>query len=454
MTVNQSTSSTASNTRPLWWKPVWPLFLVFAVLGLIVNFVVLLDFGPDEPFHAGYMHSLAFDRQLPDRKTNHLVQHPPLYYAVMALPWRVVSDTQHPLSIKAGPGATRIMTPRSQAARHMMRGLQTLLGVLSLALMARLLALLQVPPRWRWPLLGLVALWPMFAYISGVINNENAGILWSTLVCCAVVQRVLAGTCSVRQAVGLGLLVGGGALIKQTTLFVFPVALWAVLMPREDSPRAQRAVGFCAAMALAGLWWPLRNWLTVGEPFPTYTYLPVPQPWALVTDPLSSLGYVRIILETSFLPDWSWNFFPRELSTAMVAALALVIAILWWRGRQSRGDFYRTLQNMSLLAIASLLAGIMQYTIFKDYNAQVGGRYLLNSLAWLITFLGSSVVLEQRAASHSAPDEPVETAPAPSPPREKAYLIAVAALGVMALINLGWWFVVWTHYSTLFNNSS
>ena len=61
------------------------LILLFMVLaGLLVNFCVRLDYGPDEPDHVAYVHILATEARLPTPAESVMVQHPPLFYSLLA----------------------------------------------------------------------------------------------------------------------------------------------------------------------------------------------------------------------------------------------------------------------------------------------------------------------------------------------------------------------------------
>ena len=47
---------------------------------------------------------------------------------------------------------------------------------------------------------------------------------------------------------------------------------------------------------------------------------------AVKADPAVLLAWVRLILETSVLPDWSWNLLPRAIST-LVAGVEAAAAL-------------------------------------------------------------------------------------------------------------------------------
>ncbi|MDQ2798949.1 MAG: hypothetical protein M3Y13_04820, partial [Armatimonadota bacterium] len=331
---------------------------VLAVCGFAAGYAVRLDYGPDEPYHMEYVHVLAFQRQLPLSSDTLMVQHPPPYYALMSLPWRLMSGGQRPLDIAPGPDALAGMTEASRAARHVLRGFNTLIACLTLLVLARLVAVVGVPPSWRPAFVCVVAAWPMFQYVSGVVNNENAAILFSSVLCLALVNRVQTGHCSLSQAVGIGLLVGGGLWIKQTTMFAAPLALWVLWTVDVPAQRVPRIGLFLASALAVGIWWPLHNHQLTGEWFPHYSAVEhqAEVHAQVLAHPLELLSWTRLILETSFLPDWSWMLLPRSLSTLMASAVAITLGACFWYGWKDKTDVRgRQLRGLSLAALLLLL---------------------------------------------------------------------------------------------------
>ena len=422
------------NTHTPFYKLALPAcLLLFAVVGLCVQFAVRLDYGPDEPDHVEYAHVLAWHLRLPTPDETHVVQHPPVYYAAAALLWRASGAAQDPATLTRGPQALGQMTPGAVWGRRLLRFFSTLLACGTLWLLARLLLTLGIPPAWRlWTVLLIAAL-PMFQYVSSVVNNENLSILYSSLLCLLLVRRVQSGQCSPKQALGLGLLVGAGTLMKQTTLFALPLALWTLWVIGGQEQRAKRLGLFVAGLPVLGIWWPLHNRLVSGQWFPCYTIPQHQQRMAsdALSHPLVLLGWLRNMLETSVLPDWSVLFLPRVLPTAAVAVLVLGIGGLVLLGASRSHDLTgRRLRGLALAGLLLLPLGVMQFSLADDYRAQIGGRYLLNGLPWLVTLLGASLPL-------------LPSRWRPSPP-----LGAVLALILLVLFDVGWWYIVQGYYSS------
>ncbi|HEY0076088.1 MAG TPA: hypothetical protein VGB77_18450 [Abditibacteriaceae bacterium] len=444
LTVEQSTSRPPNAVK-------W-IILAFFCVATLVQFLVLLDFGPDEPWHVDYVYTLAVEHRLPTPQSdpvtpkpneNHLVQHPPLYYAGLAVIWKLCGTTQKPLAMQRGITSYGTMEPNALLARRLMRGTSALLCCLMLWLMARTLALLQIPARWQILLIAGAASWPMLQYVGGVVNNENAAYAYSALLCFVLIARWKADTCTPKQAFFIGLLCGAGALVKQNTLFAVPLALWIILL--SGAPRVQKASLFCGGALLTGMWWPLYHFLTVGDPFPTFTPNPT-QPSLLTLAqnwPIIVKDWLPILLNSAFLPDWSLLFVDIRFETTLVLLIVGGFIFLFALGlRAPQSSQWKQLRAISFTGMVLLLLGVLQYCAFKDQRAHIGGRYLLNALPWALVFLAASLPLfarHDKTASQSA-----DLANTIADPPASALL----PIGFLLLIDAAWWFIAWTHYQT------
>ncbi len=402
--------------------------------GLLVNFCVRLDYGPDEPDHVAYVHVLATEGRLPTPAESVMVQHPPPFYAVLAPVWRLAGVQQSPLALTPGPDALAQMTPEAVRGRRLLRVFSTLLACLTLLVLARLIAVAGAPPGWQMYLLLMVAGWPMFQYLSGVVNNENLAILYSAVAALALVARVRAGTCTLAQAAGLGLLMGAGVWVKQTTLFVVPVAVWTVWAIGEPKQKLPRLGAFALAGILAGCGWPLRNHAVTGQWFPHYAAVShqAEVTAGVLANPLVLLSWTKLMLQTGFLPDWADLLLPPVLATIVSLALALGLIVCFVVGLRDRSDpVARRLRGMAMAALLTLLAALLQYAAFSDWRVQIGGRYLLNGIPWVLILLSASFGLFRRSGT-----------PSVRPP-----LLAWLAPVLLILFDLNWWYVVFLYYS-------
>lgn len=418
-------------------RAIWGIIAAFFLVSTMVQFIVLLDFGPDEPWHMDYVYTIAQEGRLPRPQENHIVQHPPLYYAAMAVIWKACGATQKPLSLPLGITSFDKFEPRAILARRLIRLVSTLLGCLTLFFIARTLALVGVSQAWQIFLVAWAAAWPMLQYVSALANNESLAYAYSAWFCYLLVMRWNEGAITVRQAFLLGLAAGAGALVKQNTLFVVPIALWLLWTLAPPGSKARCVGRFGVGFLLTSLWWPLHNVLMSGTIFTPMTRPPNQPTPAVVLGNWQKIGieWGRALLESAFLPDWSIMFVPRAFETATMVGGAGAMAFLFaWGFRQRANMALWRLRAMSFVAILLLFFSILQYAAFQDQRAQFGGRYLLNALPWAMVFIAASlpVVTRRKDESKIAPPG----------------LVALILLGFLLLIDASWWFIAWTHYQT------
>lgn len=220
----------------------WAIILGFFAVSIAVQFIVRLDWGPDEVDHIKYVHELAHGR-IPTEEQTHQVQHGPLYYALLAGVWGAMGVDQDPALVPRDITGIYRMTPRAVLARRVLRACNALLGCAVLLVMMRIMATIGTPWSWRPWLLLTVAGNPVLQYLGGIVNNEIASILYSALICLFIVGLLKSGQCSLRHAAILGLLIGGTMLVKRTALFVVPAVLWVLWTraPDRSAPGASRS---------------------------------------------------------------------------------------------------------------------------------------------------------------------------------------------------------------------
>lgn len=139
-----------------------------------------------------------------------------------------------------------------------------------------------LPDRNLWPRLGTViftACVPMFAFISGSINNDNAAVLFSTMGVWWALRIARRPDFSPRAALIAGLIVSAGALSKSSALglaglFGLAACLGAISrLTRNPHPRLRQiavgVVAFGAIMAAVVVvcagWWFVRNQILYGD---------------------------------------------------------------------------------------------------------------------------------------------------------------------------------------------
>lgn len=131
-------------------------------------------------------------------------------------------------------------------------------------------------PHRRWLALAgaaIVAFTPMFAFISGSINNDNLSVLLATLavwMAVRIVRQADTDKPTWRWALAMGVVLGLAALSKQSTLGLFGIA--GLSMAYAALRKRSWQVFFVEGPAIVGLaaaiagWWYWRNWRLYGDP--------------------------------------------------------------------------------------------------------------------------------------------------------------------------------------------
>ncbi len=433
------------------------VLIAFALMGLLAQWAVRLDFGPDEPYHMEYIHILATQGRLPTWDETIEVQHPPLYHALLAIPWRTFGASQRPLSVAPGADALKQMTPIAITARRVLRFCTTLLGCLALLLIARNLAQLGVPEGWKAFLVAACAASPMMQYVCAVINNEALSIFYSSLLCLFVVTIVFRRDLNWKDAALAGVLAGGCVLIKQNTLFSSPLLLWALWLGTSRAQRWKNFALFIGTAIVTASPWLLFNWTRSGVLLPRVLH-PANQPSLHdALQPANLLNWTRTLLESAVLPDWSWIFLPRLLST--VIAIAMATLFLWIVGRKTRDRddvLGRRLNAMAVVAALLLYVGIMQFSICDDWRGHVGGRYLLNVLPWLAVAGAVSLPSVRQKLIQRWSGSNIGYSMLDATPNETSNLSLTppvwmwSFLALIALLDILWWILAQTYYTSQF----
>jgi hypothetical protein len=289
------------------------MLAVSFVLFCIYSFVTPLFEASDELWHYPMVQHLATTASLPIQQAGQTDaeapwrqegSQPPLYYAIAALAtapidtsnWRDLrqvnphSDMGNPT--RDGNANVVLHTPaeqfpwtRAALAVHIARLVSVLFSTLTV-LFTYLVASEMFPRRTdasgdrdqlAWVRLGsmaFVAGVPMFAFISGSVNNDNAAAMFSTLGLWWAIRLVRRNDLSTRTALIAGLIGAAAALSKSSTLGllgVFFLAAFFVAISTRVPVRVtlRRTVIFMlvivvVTLGLAG-WWFVRNQLNYGD---------------------------------------------------------------------------------------------------------------------------------------------------------------------------------------------
>ncbi len=387
------------------WVGLAAILVVYLALATLQSFATRLQWGPDEPAHIIYVRSLAMDGRLPSltqeeredaylpgSARTHQAHHPPLYYALASVVWRMFSyrpdDTVRYRDEKSGvehsftvPGPVRPV-----------RLLSVLLGVVTL-LCTWATARTAFPHRpavWLWGA-GLAAFTPMFTYMSGVINNDS---LLIALFAATAWQwaRIMRFGASTRDVLALGVLVGVLLNVKETGLALVALSVVALAVEPGASSRRQRVerIGVLLGLvALVGGWWFLRNWVIYGRPL-VYPYhrplleLPEGERRALLPlIPVCLFLFVFVPLDVIY-PRVNFALIAGFFGCLTLVAGGGLAAALLRRRRRAMPRYEAHSLALWPAAAVIVLAGVIRGIMTIDWTMGTsGGRYLVSVLPML-----------------------------------------------------------------------
>jgi hypothetical protein len=297
-------------------------------------------------------------------------QHPPLYYALASVPYRLLAGTNL---------VTRVF---------FLRLFSTLLGSMTIFLAYQVACTL-----WRsaWERLAiplLIALLPMFYATVGRISNDSLGVsLFGLLMLLGI--RYCGGP-TWQQAAQIGAVAGLGLLTKAYFLTALPVIVLILFWPRLFRKSAQRnwadiACGLLCLFLTAG-WWYLRNYLLYGNVSGLFEAGMAPQ--------LSLAGRFSVLFRVPWIESinvmlrqhvWTANNSFASLSrmvylAAYAVAAASAIGLLLELRALLRRDSGRSTIPVLLGFYSFFMAGLM-YQMVQDFlvvgrAGGVGGWYM------------------------------------------------------------------------------
>lgn len=358
---------------------------------------LVVGIGPDEKEHFLYVLSLAergrVPRPDPSRRTSpeefvsYQAQHPPLFYAVAAVFYKLFGGALGPSGIW-----------------YLLRGLCAVFGAVTVALAARA-ARVAFPDR---PLVAYgvgpaVAFLPMFGHMTGCLSNEPMAMAlgaWAWLQAVRLVRSETPPT--LRDGLLLGATLGLAALTRLTALLWLPAALVALVyaVRRAERPSWTPLFAALGVFALLLAPWLLYNQAAYGQAFLRTFDRPL-----LARGPLSdffgrgivpaefpvpiSAGVTALwYASTSWWPFWLVQFYvPNGLfSQALFLLLGLfLLALLGLHARsrtnanpQEPGDDTggKAIVWAAAASLAFCVAALVQQQLFSDWNVVLSaGRY-------------------------------------------------------------------------------
>jgi 4-amino-4-deoxy-L-arabinose transferase-like glycosyltransferase len=342
-------------------------------------------------------------------QADYLVNYPPLYYALDAIPYRIAYGANF---------ADRVFA---------MRLLSPLLGALTVLFVFMFLRELLPSTPWAWTVGALaVAFQPMFGFMSGAVNNDNLLYACSAALL-FLIARAFARGLNMKVGVAIGLTVAAGLLTKQSILGLIPGTALGLTLIVLRAPRSARRPPLTGALAAAGVGLlPWVAWLAIGNLVLHRAASDtggitsgVASQIATVSGQLSYLWQAllpRLPFMNDFFPwyvpyeiyfqgfigrfGWAEYSFPltfHRIAIALFAVLTMLAGSELWRRREVLSARWpEALTYVAMFGGLVLLIEIAAYryhiAFFGQYFEQ--GRYLLPMLA----LYGAFVALAARGA--------------------------------------------------------
>jgi 4-amino-4-deoxy-L-arabinose transferase-like glycosyltransferase len=213
--------------------------------------------APDEQAHFNYLQHLAEKRTFPvmtkgiDDPANEWEYHqPPVYYLLLAPVF----------------GAAKAAGASLETTVRLLRLPSVLFWLLNVWLGVTLLKRLEIKDDFtRVFVLAMACLLPTYTFISSVINNDNLLITLGGALLCLMARQ----PSSLKQAVGLGLLLGLALLTKKSAVVFLPAIalMWGLAALRGRMRWSSVAAQLAVVAGLAALLyapWAWRDWQVYG----------------------------------------------------------------------------------------------------------------------------------------------------------------------------------------------
>lgn len=269
------------------YRPLVTLLGLFAIISFLYSVTTPIFEAPDEKDHFRYINWLADGNEIPHiiedlAIVGHEIGQPPLYYATVALfvapidrsDLETIAEDNPYWRKGAGPnvhyhtGAERFPYKKSTLAVHVARLASIGMGMITIV-STYFIARHLIPKHALWAA-AFVAFTPQFAFLSGIINNDNLIITLSSLTLLVLVGIVQIPHFSIWRYLLLGILWGGAILAKLSGIAlggVIVLGLLAVAWKEKSWLRLWAGLPIISIglLSVSG-WWFWRNWNLYGHP--------------------------------------------------------------------------------------------------------------------------------------------------------------------------------------------
>jgi hypothetical protein len=343
--------------------------------------------GPDEKEHQLYIESIASGQGIPkpspDRRTDpgqyvsYQAQHPPLFYAVAALPWKLLSG---------GAPSTRILT---------IRWMCLLLGAVTIWF-----SFCIAQSSFKSDSAGIfcgaaVAFTPMFGHMHGNISNEPLAM---ALVAASLYAGILAKKEQTPRLYALAGLLFGLAIVTRLTAGIWLPGLLIVTLSRASWKKSSLLL--VPGVVQPVLLWMITNQVTLGTPLIRTFHRPLLDAshsiGQLITTGIQVPGAgvtlsLPIILlwvgGCAAIPMWLMQFhmgidLVTWSSLSIITGLVVLLINLDHFSKARRGIIKDvtsesiTVRVAGLLAILLAVTGLLQQLLYSDWDVVFStGRY-------------------------------------------------------------------------------
>lgn len=374
------------------WSVLLALYLVIAFA-----FSILQPLGrtPDESAHMQYVKFLANNLQFPmwqaqgGGEAGYEAQHPPLYYALGAVVYKLSLSLEE------------------RWRWHLVRWATITIGIGLFFICRRFFKECLELDELAFAATATTLLMPLTILYTGYVNPDGLTVLLVTLAL-YLTWKTSTQSASLKQVALLGLCCGLAVLTKLSGLPAFMIAFWAhARYPGANGLlRRVRLSVLTATFLLTCGWWYVRNIALYGEPF-IHTEGKMGSGWqAAIQGSIPHFAFLtwrETFLSTwaqrGWFPPglWEWGLYGIVCGMIGLAAYGLI--------RKRQKNRLSNLQPSALvspsaLKIALNLSGLLIVLIFlgqqwaywtMDVEFNAGGRYMLASLAGISLLLISGI---------------------------------------------------------------
>jgi hypothetical protein len=388
--------------------PLGMILVLFAFFSTVYSVTTPIFEAPDERDHFLYISWLADGNPLPhiidDLKTvGHEIGQPPLYYGLVALVVSGIDLSDAAAIAPANPywteggginvhfhtNAEQFPYQNSVLAVHVGRLVSVLLGMATIVVIYYLAR--QIMPQSALWVTALVAFNPQFAFMSGVLNNDNLIILLCALTLWLLVSIMQTPHPKRWQYLLLGVLWGAAILTKLSGLALGGIIVLGLGLLAWKHHRWRIVVTglvlVVVGVAVTAGWWFWHNWQVYGSPLAWEAMLVANQ--GLLR--LFPLSWVDAVISSTFLRRSYWAMFgygvmaPEPFYWFINGLMILAGIGVLWRLKQMRQEPHWRIFVIHAAWVLLIYAALLRW--IRELSATEQGRLLYPAIASIAIFL-------------------------------------------------------------------